>query len=54
VVRLDGDSLCHAGAALQHPQLICTIVQTVVNVVMEVMEQLNFARGVDHEICDVG
>ncbi len=41
------------GAALQHPQLIRTVVQTVVNIVMEMMEQLNFARGVDHKIGDV-
>jgi hypothetical protein len=54
LVRSDGDSLGHAGATLQRPQLIRTVVQTVVNVVMEMMEQLNFARGVDHEICDVG
>ena len=55
LVRSDGDSLGNAGSTLQGPKLIRTVVKTVVkNVVMEVIEQVNFARGVDHEICDVG
>jgi hypothetical protein len=48
LVRSNRDSLRHAGVALQRPKLTCTVVQTIVSVVM------NFARGVDHEICDVG
>ncbi len=54
LVRSDGHGLCHAGSAFKRPKLIHSIVQSVVNVVVEVMEQLNFARRVDHQICDVG
>jgi hypothetical protein len=54
LVRPDGHGLGHAGTILKRPELVCLVVQSVVNVVLEVMEQLYFARGVDHKMCDVG
>ncbi len=55
LVRLDGHGLGHAGTFLECPELVCLVVQSINNVVLEVMEQLYFARSaVDHKICDVG
>jgi hypothetical protein len=42
LVRPDGHGLGHAGTTLKNPELVRPVVQSVVYVVVEVMEQLYF------------